>query len=252
MRASSAACAECRDLLGGYVLGALEPAEAEIVRAHLDECAACALEHDQLAGIPRMLDMAGAEDSVPESPPPALEEAVLDRFAREHGAHPERDRMPFWDWVGAARARLSRPLSAALAGAVAAAAVTAVVLLLPAGARHDRVASGEAYQAALAAAPAAPGARADARLVTFSAGTRVHLRVHGLHGGPSTVYELWCLRDDGVKVSAGTFRTDADGSADVNLTTAAVPGEYHRLSVERQAGRSGQPVLAGDIQYGRS
>jgi anti-sigma-K factor RskA len=79
------------------------------------------------------------------------------------------------------------------------------------------------------------------------------LAVHGLHGSPDSLYELWCLRDDGSKVSAGTFRVDANGNADVNLTTAAVPGEYHRLSVERRpltaADGPGQPVMAGDIQY---
>jgi anti-sigma-K factor RskA len=85
------------------------------------------------------------------------------------------------------------------------------------------------------------------------AGTHVGLHVRGLRGSPGTVYELWCLRDDGAKVSAGTFRTDASGRADVNLTTAAVPDEYHRLSVERKAPTAtvgaGQAVMAGEIQY---
>jgi hypothetical protein len=77
----------------------------------------------------------------------------------------------------------------------------------------------------------------------------VNLDVRGLHGGPSSVYELWCIRDDGQKVSAGTFRTDASGRADVNLTTAAVPGEYHRLGIERKPGVS---VMAGEIQFPHS
>jgi hypothetical protein len=77
----------------------------------------------------------------------------------------------------------------------------------------------------------------------------VNLRVRGLHGGPGTVYELWCIRDDGQKVSAGTFRTDASGRADVNLTTAAVPGEYNKLGVERKPGVS---VMAGEIRFPHS
>jgi anti-sigma-K factor RskA len=84
----------------------------------------------------------------------------------------------------------------------------------------------------------------------------VSLSVRGLRGSPDTVYELWCLRDDGEKVSAGTFRTDASGRADVSLTTAAVPGEYHRLGIERKrlspAGQPGVSVMAGEIQYPRS
>src|SRR4051794_19053408 len=82
----TAACNECRNLLGGYVLHALEPDEVEGVRRHLATCASCAAELEQLAGIPAILDTAGvgAVESTVESPPPALEEAVLDRFAREH------------------------------------------------------------------------------------------------------------------------------------------------------------------------
>ena len=100
---------------------------------------------------------------------------------------------------------------------------------------------------------APPGATASASLRVLAAGTHVGLHVRGLHGSPGTVYELWCLRDDGSKVSAGTFRTDGSGRADVSLTTAAVPGEYHRLSIERKAptasAGTGQPAMAGEIQY---
>jgi len=42
-----------------------------------------AREHADLAAIPTLLDMADSADAVPERPPPRLEEAVLDRFARE-------------------------------------------------------------------------------------------------------------------------------------------------------------------------
>ena len=255
MTPASAACSECRTLLGGYVLGAIEPDEADAVRRHLAECAECAIEHDELAGVPVLLDMAGDDEVAREPPPAALEEAVLDRFAREHPAHhSDEPRMPFWGWLEAARRRLTRPLPAALAGAAAAAAVTAAVLVLPGRAPHT--AAGEAYQARLVGLASAPNATASASLVTFDAGTRMRLHVRGLRSSPAAIYQLWCLRDDGVKVSAGTFRVDAGGRADVNLTSAAVPGEYHRLSVERSsaasASRAGQPVLAGDIQYGHS
>jgi anti-sigma factor RsiW len=238
----NAACNECRTLLGGYVLHALEPDEAEAVRRHLAECAACAAEHGQLMSIPSVLDAAGADETPIEDPPAALEEAVLDRFAREHPAAPTRGRAR--DRLRAAFRPLTRPLPAAIAGAAAAAAVTAALIALPGGS-HDS----ELYQASLAGSPAAPGATASANLKVLAEGTRVNLRVRGLHGSPSAVYELWCIRDDGVKVSAGTFRTDASGRADVNLTTAAVPGEYHRLGVERKPGVN---VMAGEIRYPHS
>jgi anti-sigma-K factor RskA/putative zinc finger protein len=253
MSAGSAACNDCRTLLGGFVLHALEPEETEAVRRHLAECPACAAEHGQLMGIPSMLDVAGADETPTEKPPDALEEAVLDRFAREHPGRPAaaEPRTPsLRERLRAPLRHLSRPLPAALAGAVAAAAVTAALIVLPGetGGTH-----GEEYQATLSGSPAAPGATASAELRVFASGTHVRLDVHGLRGTPDTVYELWCLRDDGEKVSAGTFRTDASGSADVNLTTAAVPGEYHRLGVERRTlapgSKPGIAVMAGEIQY---
>jgi anti-sigma-K factor RskA len=204
----------------------------------------------------------GSVESVTEQPPAALEEAVLDRFAREHSQAPpapaddasprpsRRERIR-----STLRSRLARPLPAALTGALAAAAVTAALIVLPGGPSNDSQA-GELYQASLSGSPAAPGARAQAKLQVFSSGTHVRLSVRGLHGSPDNVYELWCLRDDGAKVSAGTFRTDASGRADVSLTTAAIPGEYHRLGVERRSlspgGSAGTSVMAGEIQFPHS
>jgi hypothetical protein len=80
--------------------------------------------------------------------------------------------------------------------------------------------------------------------------------VSGLQGSPDNLYELWCVRDDGSKISAGTFRVDSHGRANVNLTTAAVVGDYHRLSVERRAqppaAQAGQRVMTGEIKFGTS
>lgn len=255
----SAHCSECRTLLGGYALHALEPGEEAAVRSHIATCSACAAESALMTGIPLVLDAAGpaAVDTLGEHPSPALEEAVLDRFAREHRSEQGG---PARDGAGAAarkpvrerlRSRFARPLPAAVAGALVAAAVTIAVLLVPRG--SDR---GDEYRATLAGLGNAPGAKASAELEVRSSGTYMRLKVSGLRGRPDSVYELWCLRDDGGKVSAGTFRTDASGRADVNLTTAAVPGEYHRLSVERKAftppGQPGRRVMAGEILYPHS
>lgn len=243
---TATACAECRTLLGGYVLNALEPGEVETVRRHLAECSACAEEHGQLAGIPAILDTAGTDEAPAEHPPAALEEAVLDRFAREH----HRPAVAIERRPGlAARVRgllkpFARPLPAAFAGAVAAAVVTIAVIALP-----GNQASAEQYRASLAGSSAAPGASGSANLKVLESGTFVRLHVRGLRGGPGAVYELWCIRNDGRKVSAGTFRTDAAGRADVQLTTAAVPGEYEHLGIERHPGVR---VMAGDIQFPRS
>jgi anti-sigma-K factor RskA len=274
---TSAQCTECRALLGGYVLHALDADEAEAVRHHLAACDACASELGQLMGLPALLDVAGSVESHSEQPPAALEEAVLDRFAREHPAVTRKRaagasaaageaepaaagkterasrrlrRPPGYGRLAAVRHKLSRPLPAALAGAVVAATVTAALVLIP-----DGSVDGGRYTASLAGTPAIPTARASADLRVLDAGTHVNLSVRGLRGQPDSVYELWCIRDDGVKISAGTFRTDSAGRADVSLTTAAVPGEYHRLSVERKAfspaTQGGERVMAGEIDYPR-
>ena len=242
-------------MIGGYVLGALEPTEMDAVRRHLAGCPECAAEHARLDELPDLLDFAGAFETSAEHPPAQLEDAVLDRFAREHPSpQPPRRRRRVRELLTPFR----RPLPAALAGALAAAAV-AVAIAIPGGGGGESAwngAPGDVYNAELTGSPAVPNARGDARLVTASAGTRVWLHVNGLKGQPDNLYELWCVRDDGSKISAGTFRVDSQGRADVNLTTAAVIGDYHRLSIERRlqppAASSGQRVMAGEIRYGTS
>ena len=203
-----------------------------------------------------MLDLAGSADAIPERPPAALEEAVLDRFAREAADDVARRR---WRPRRPSAPRMSlrglrgRPLATAAAGAALAAAAVlggmAATGVLG-GSSQPVAQQGDVYSATLGPQPAAPRAAAAATLTTFTSGTRIHLRVHGLPAG--AVYELWCLRDDGARVSAGTFRVDGAGRADVRLTTAAMPDQYHRLAVERRpwgtdSPKRGARVLAGEI-----
>ena len=54
-------------LLGGYVLGALEPAEMEAMRLHLESCPQCAREERKLAGLPALLDTIEPGDVPPSA-----------------------------------------------------------------------------------------------------------------------------------------------------------------------------------------
>jgi hypothetical protein len=249
-RSSDTACAECRNLIGGYVLGSLEPHEAAAVRRHLAACPDCAAEHDRLAGLPELLALAGSDDPEIAKPPAALEEAVLDRFAREHRARPGR--APRRGRLAALAGPFHRPLPAALAAAAAAAAVTAAIAVsLSSG---DSAPAGNTYEAQLRGSAEAPSARAWAKLETSPSGTSVHLSVEGLRARPDDVYELWCIGNDGTKTSAGTFRVDGRGHAYAVLTTAAVPGQYHRMSIERRTppgDTAGHRVMTGEIDYGK-
>jgi len=231
------ACEECRALLGGYVLDALEPDEMDAVRAHVVACAECSREHSALGVLPALLDAAGTTETTAPDPPAALETAVLDRFAR---ARPPAEPSRWRRW-------LTRPIPVAAGAAVAAALVTLAVTAALNGSSTEPA---HVYSASLRGSSIAPGARAYARLASETSGTHVQLYVHGLQPRPGAVYELWCIGDNGDRMSAGTFRVDSAGRADVNLTTAARLGEYHRLSVERTVARGpGQRVMAGSIAY---
>src|SRR5437763_793206 len=102
--------------LGAYVLGALEPGETDRIRAHLAGCPDCAAAYAELEGLPRLLDLAVVAGAGEEDPlPPAIEERVLDRFARERFPEPRPRRR----W----RPRLALSVGGALAGAAAAVAL---------------------------------------------------------------------------------------------------------------------------------
>jgi anti-sigma factor RsiW len=121
-------CRSHGELVGGYVLGALEPAETEAMGTHLATCAACAVEVEALRGLPRLLDRIEPADVPPPALSPEVEEAVLDRYAREQRRGHERRR---GERRGVPRAPALRWAPAA--GLLAAVLALALVLLLPSG-----------------------------------------------------------------------------------------------------------------------
>jgi hypothetical protein len=215
--------------IGAYVLGGLDSESEKRVREHLATCEECATAHAELAGLPALLDLAvvtGATEE--ETLSPAIEERVLDRFAREQPKRPERRR-----W----RPRLALAFPSALAGA--AVAFAALVFGLNFERNGGRPES--QYRVAFERLGPAPAqARARAGLRTTEAGTIVRLWVNNLPGGPTDVYEVWCDAR-GFSAAAGTFRVDARGNAYVILTTAVKRGQYDRIRlVRREHLRSGQ------------
>jgi anti-sigma-K factor RskA len=225
-------CASFRVLLGGYVLDALEPDEKAAVTRHLESCPRCSREHAELAGTPALLAMLDRPDAVPASPPPALEEAVLDRFARERRDLAPRRAPRRWSW----RAGLAAAAAAAVAGALVLSGLFS--------------SSSDESAFAHVRLHGAGGATADAYLRALRAGTGVRLSVAGLPATRGRVYELWCVADDGRLISGGTFRVDKRGRAHVSMTSAARPGEYELMLVTRRSdGERGRRVLAGKVDY---
>lgn len=209
--------------IGAYVLGALDADAAKRVDAHMAECPECATAHAELAGLPALLDLAvvaGAHDEEPL--PPAIEERLLDRFARERV--PEKPPRRTW------RPRLAIAFPSALVGA--AVAVAALVL----GFNFQRNAGRPPSQYKLVMKPIGPAHNASARagLRTTEEGTVVRLWVENLPGGPQDVYEVFCDAK-GWSASAGTFRVDAQGNGYVILTAAVKRGSYQSIRIVRRA-----------------
>ena len=225
-----------REELGAFLLGALDAVEAERVREHMATCPECRHAHERLAGVPSLLALVDTGAPEGETPPPALERAVL-RGYEQH--RPARGRGSRW----------RPPLRAASAGALAGAAVTIGVLALTGVISGD-----DTVRVRLAGAGSSP-ATATATLRSVSGGTRVALEARDL---PATrgaeVYEAWFVREGG-RVSAGTFTVAAGRDAELELTTAARAGDYRRLGVTREPdgldpARNGPNVLAGVIAPG--
>jgi hypothetical protein len=223
-------CRSHADLVGPYVLGALEPDETEAMRRHLADCPRCAAEVRSLSDLPALLDSARAEDEIAVLSP-GLEDEVLDRFVRERAKQrPRRRRWP----------RLAIP-------ALAAVALLAGVLVvaLPEGQET-------AYATAkLRSLPAGDGATGTANVAEVAVGTHVDLHAEHLPVGRGASYELWCVRSDGRWVNGGSFHARRDGTAAAELTAAVWPGQYHVVVITRRSagGERGAEVMRGKLDY---
>jgi hypothetical protein len=233
-------CDELRPLLGGYVFEALEPDEAEAVRAHLPGCPGCTAELASLAELPQLLDLAAPVAHPTEPLAPSAEEALLDRFARESDSprpprRRKRWRLPRIEWTRPRVAVVSALLAAALA-----VTVTALVT-------RDESPSQRQFVLGLRATAAHPQVRGHIALFRVHGGTGVRLWASGLQPGSKRVYEMLCGNADWT-ASAGTFRADEQGRVSVRLTTAARVGEYDRVAVvTKQRDGTTSDVLTGRL-----
>jgi hypothetical protein len=120
---SGSACREIRQLLGVFIVGAIDPAERVIVDEHLGQCSYCRDELAGLAGLPAMLSRVPAADverlsaepsGLPEMTEPSAE--LLNSLLRKVSAK-RRTRL----WRGA--------MAIAASAAIAAGAATAATEL---------------------------------------------------------------------------------------------------------------------------
>ncbi|HTX83798.1 MAG TPA: zf-HC2 domain-containing protein [Streptosporangiaceae bacterium] len=182
---SSPACKEIRQLLGVYVVGAIDPAERAIVDEHLGQCQLCRDELAGLAGLPAMLSRVPAADvewldsagtELPElEPSDEMLASLLRKVSVKH------------------RSRLRRSVLAVAAAAVIAAGGAGAVMQLT----RPHVTS----DTATAASPSGIAAVVDYSPTGW--GTAIRIQVSGIPAG--TKCQFWVVGKNGQTSYAGTW-----------------------------------------------
>jgi hypothetical protein len=175
-------CRERRESLGAYALGHLSEEERAGLEAHLEGCASCRAELEQLTAVVRPMSLADPArfESAPQLPA-TLGARVAAAIARER--------------LGRRRRRFRFGL--ALGGAAAAAAV-ALVLLVGGGGE----ATGPEQHVTFASLP--NGTKVSAKLIPNAFGTEIHMYVKGVSSG--TLCRVYLHSRDGALLPAGSFR----------------------------------------------
>jgi predicted anti-sigma-YlaC factor YlaD len=224
---------QLHQLLGAYLLGGLDPAEAAAFEQHLDSCADCRMELDEMASLPALLDALPVPDAV------ALTAAAV---AGGHGrapAVPESASAPrrLLDAVAARRRTARRRWSAALA-AVAAACLALGILagpLLNQPARPDASYSVQASN----------GLQVTVGLVRKTWGTE--LAVDGRSLPADGTFSLWVKDRDGGEDRACSWTATPSGRVRI---TGATPLQLASIgSVEMRNGQQ-QTVAVIAVPHG--
>ena len=235
------------DLLAAYALGAAEPADEELVRAHLDGCASCTATVRRLQralnAVPLAVD--------PVSPPPELRGRIL---AAAAASRPSQERRLPQAPLIRLRPELPRTWRPGRALNVAAAALIAFALGAGLGLGIGR---------SLAPAPTSSVAQyslTGSGAMSGAKGRVFELRQQGLtliefsnlpDLETGKVYELWLIPPQGQPVGAGVFKPDPGGSH-VLLLARNLRG-LSAVAVTVEAGPNGaaapsqQPELVGNV-----
>jgi hypothetical protein len=188
-------CKEIRQLLGVYVVGAIDPAERAVVDEHIGSCTVCRDELAGLAGLPAMLSrvpaaeverMGGNVVSLPDPAEPSHEmlNSLLRRVAAKR------------------RTRMWRAAASVAAAAVIAAGGTAAVLEL----------TSAPTAAADVAVGANPAMHITAKVEYTKAswgGTNMRVQVTGIQAG--TFCKFWVVASNGRSSFAGDWTVGGPG-----------------------------------------
>ena len=212
---------DTRDLLGPYVMGTLEPYEEREVEDHLQGCAGCREEAQELRlAHERLADLAYSIVAPPE-----------DLEARVVAGMPPREagrRVPSW-------------VAAVAAVFCVLAVITALNLF------GDRAGAA----ANLSPTGRAPDAGGEVRIRGTGENTALRLTAWGLPACKSEhYYELWLVEGD-ERVSAGTFTVGKSGRVDVTLNAPNFAASYPSVGVtaeyDNDPRASNAKMLSGEL-----
>jgi anti-sigma-K factor RskA len=214
------------ELLGPYVLGELSAEEERELERHLAGCSEC---QDELARARQIHVL--LRELAAGGPPPELKARVL---GRARGEMPARSRGGWRLWVPAAAALLL-------------AAILGMWLL-------QAIVEDSSGEVALTATALAPGASGDLRGEKIGQNLQIELEVQELPRlSKDEYYEMWYAREDGGRISCGTFRAQPEGKTTVTLTAPVSAVSYPIIEVTREPddgdpGSSGEKVLVGNLR----
>lgn len=213
------------ELLGPFLLGDLSVEEERELERHLEGCSGCHGELARARQTHRLLRELAAG-----GPPPDLKDRVL---TRARGEIPARSRVGWRLWVPAAALLAIAVLGAGLLWAISQESSEGIPLTATvAASQGGGEVSGEVDRGNL----------------------QIELVVWGLPElRKDEYYELWYAKEDGGRISCGTFRAQPGGQTTVNLTAPVGATSYPKIEVTREPddgdpGSSGEKVLVGDLR----
>ncbi len=211
-----------QELLGSFVSGDLSPEEEREITRHLERCAGCRAEEQELRQVHEYLDGF-------ETPPLELKSRLFARLPRRRG-----------------RWHIGRWAPAAAAAVLLFFAVLSVLY-----------SSGLLTQELTASATLEPmetetGASGEVRLYDTGPNMRVWIDVRDMpEPRPGEYYELWCMSDDDERVRGGSFTVEPGGRLEANMMVPELPSGYLRVEITSGAtpeGTSSNKVLVGEFR----
>jgi len=209
----SRACATWRGDMGAYLVGALDAGARAQVMAHLESCAGCRSEYDELVPVRGLLSQLAGPDAAPRAGGPGT------LWGEPPGGAPLPPLRPVR--AGTGRKWLAVAAAAIAVAAVAVLAAAGLAPSAPTFRAYDRV----------------TGVHGEARLHAAPTGAEIDLVLAGLRAGERCV--MLAVSGSGSDI-AGTWNATYDGTARV-AGTSAIP--LSRLTSVRIVSAGGRLLL---------